>query len=138
MSEESTSPDLVERVQRFVEAANRRDFDAIEALYAPDVILRGVQIGTFEGPAAARGVLEDVIAPYDDFHAEAEEILDLGCGVTFAVFVATGRVAGSIAEVRFRFASVTIFREGLAEQQTNFTDIDEARTAAERLAEERG
>jgi ketosteroid isomerase-like protein len=54
---------------RFVEAANRRDFAAIEAFYAPDVVLRGAEIGTFEGQAAARGVLEDVIAPYEEFRA---------------------------------------------------------------------
>jgi len=120
------------------EAANRRDFDAVDALYAPDVILRGAQLGTFEGRAAARGVMEDVIAPYDSFHAEPGEILDFGFGVVFAVVIARGRVAGGSAEVRFRYASVVIWQAGLVEQQTNYTDIDEARAAGERLAKERG
>jgi ketosteroid isomerase-like protein len=138
MSEESTTADLVELVRRYVEAANRRDFDAIEAFYAPDAVLRGAQIGTFEGRAAARGLLEDVIAPYEEFRAETEEVLDLGFGVAFAVVVARGRVGGSSAEVPFRYASVTIWREGLVARQTNYTDIDEARAAAELLANERG
>jgi len=137
MPEESTTPDLVELTRRYVEAAGRRDFDAIEAFYAPDVVLRGAQIGTFEGRAAARGVLEDVCAPYEEFRAETEEVLDLGFGVPFAVIVATGRVGGGSAEVRFRFASMAIWREGLVEWQTNYTDIEEARAAAERLAQER-
>jgi len=137
MPEESTTPDLVELTRRYVEAASRRDFDAIEAFYAPDVVLRGAQIGTFEGRAAARGVLEDVCAPYEEFRAETEEVLDLGFGVPFAVIVATGRVGGGSAEVRFRFASMAIWREGLVEWQTNYTDIEEARAAAERLAQER-
>jgi ketosteroid isomerase-like protein len=136
MSEESTTPHPTDRMLSFFEAANRRDFDAIDALYAPDVVLSGAEIGTFEGRAAARGVLEDVIAPFECFHAEPEEILDLS-GVILTVVVARGRVAGGSAEVRFRYAAVTIWRAGLVERQTNYTDIDEARAAAERLAEER-
>jgi ketosteroid isomerase-like protein len=138
MSEESATPDLVERVQRYVEAVNRRDFDAIEAFYAPDTLLRGAQIGTFEGRAAARGLLEDVIAPYEEFRAETEEVLDLGFGVAFALVVARGRVGGGSADVSFRYATVTIWRDGLVTRQTNYTDVDMARAAAERLAEERG
>jgi ketosteroid isomerase-like protein len=67
MPEEFKTSDLVELMLRFVEAANRRDFAAVEAFYAPDVVVRGAQIGTFEGRAAARGLLEDVIAPYEEF-----------------------------------------------------------------------
>ncbi len=137
MAEESTAPDLVELLRRYVEAANRRDFDAIEASYTPDAVLQGAQIGTFEGAAAARGVLEDMMRPYEEFHTETEELRDLGFGVAFAVVIARGRVGGG-AEVPFRFASVTIWREGRVERQTNYTDIDEARAAAERLADERG
>jgi ketosteroid isomerase-like protein len=137
MSEESTTPDLVALVRRYAEAVSRRDFDAVEAYYAPDVVLRGSQIGTFEGRAAARGVLEEIAAPDEEFRAKAEEVLDLGFGVTFAVVIATGRLGASSADVQFRFASVAIWKEGLVERQTNYTDIDEARSTAERLAEER-
>lgn len=138
MPEDFTTSEVVALVMRFVEAANRRDFAAIEAFYAPDVVLRGAEIGTFEGRAAARGVLEDVIAPYEEFRTEIEEVLDLGFGVAFAVVIARGRLGGSSAEVPFRYATVTIWREGLLAQQANYTDVDEARAAAERLAEERG
>ncbi len=138
MPEDFTTSHPVELVRRFVEAANRRDFAAIEAFYAPDVVVRGAEIGTFEGRAAARGVLEDVIAPYDEFRTETEEVLDLGFGVAFAVVIARGRVGGGSAEVRFRYATVTVWREGLVAQQTNYTDVDEARAAAHQLAEERG
>ena len=89
-----------------------------------------------------RAFLDDRILPaeasYEEFRAETEEALDLGCEVTFTVVVARGRVGGGSAEVRFRFASVTIWRAGLIERQTNYTDVDEGRAAAERLAEERG
>src|SRR6478672_9029409 len=124
MSDGSTTPDGVGLVRRYVEAVSRRDFDAVEGFYAPDVVLRGTQIGTFEGRAAARGVLEEICAPYEEFRLETEEVLDLGFGVIFAALVAIGRVAGSSAEVRFLFASVTIWQGGLIERQTNYTDID--------------
>lgn len=136
MPEDFTRSDVVELVLRFVEAVNRRDFAAIEAFYAPDVVLRGAEIGTFEGRAAALGVLEDVIAPYEEFRAETEEVLDLGFGVALTVLTARGRVGGGSAEIPFRYATVTVFREGLVARQTNYTDVDEARAAAERLAEE--
>ena len=55
-SQESTTPRCGCVVGRYIEAASRRDFDAVEAFYAPDAVLHGDQIGTFEGRAAARGV----------------------------------------------------------------------------------
>ena len=137
MSEESANPDCVPLTRRLVEATNRRDFDAVESFYAPDCQVRGAEIGEFEGQAAARGVVEDMFAPYEDFHVDIEEILDLGRGVTFGVVVARGRVGGGSAEVQFRFASVATWKKDLVERQWNFIDIDEARAAAERLVEER-
>jgi hypothetical protein len=37
-SPESTTSDLVERTRAFIAAANRRDFDAMVAFYAPDAV----------------------------------------------------------------------------------------------------
>ena len=138
MPDESTTPDLLELARRYVEAASRRDFDAVEGFYAPDVVFRGAELGTYEGRAAARGVVEDICGPYEEFRAETEDIRDIGFGIIFAVVVARGRFVGSSAEVRFRFASVAIWTEGLLAQITNYIDVDEARAAAEHLAEERG
>jgi hypothetical protein len=39
MSEESTTPDLVELTRRSVEAANRRDLDAVASSFAEDATL---------------------------------------------------------------------------------------------------
>jgi len=60
MSEESTTPDLVELVRRSVEAAGKRDLDAHMAFYAPDAVWDAspMGIGTFEGQAAMRGFWE--------------------------------------------------------------------------------
>ena len=67
----------------------------------------------------------------------AEEIRDLGDGVTFAVILQRGRVVGSSGSVQLRYASVAEWIDGLIVHNTTYTDIDEARAAAERLAQER-
>ena len=139
MTEESTTPDLVEAIRASVEAVNRRDWDAVESFYAPDAVDVGVEaIGTFEGAAAIRGYYEDLASSYDDAHVETEEIIDLGNGVTFAVVLITGHPVGSSGEVRIRYGSVASWTEAVVERLTAFMDIDEGRAAAERLAEERG
>jgi ketosteroid isomerase-like protein len=137
MPEEPTTLDLVELARRLTESANRGDFDALESFYAPNAVLRGAEIGTFEGAAAIRGLSEDMVTPHEQSKVEAEEILDLGGGVLFSVLRMTARPVGSSGEVRFHWASVLILTEGLIEQQTNYMDIDDARAAAERLAESR-
>jgi ketosteroid isomerase-like protein len=138
MPEESTTPDLVELSRQAFEAVIRRDFGALEGFYAPDAIYRGAQIGTFEGTAAIRGLFEDMLSPYEEFHGEIEEIVDLGNGVVFGVYAANGRPDGSSGVIQVRLASVLIWHDGVIERQTAYTDIDEARAAAERLAQERG
>ena len=55
-----------------------RDFGAVEGFYAPDAIYRGAQVGTFEGAAAIRGLFEDMLSPYEEFHGQVEEVVDLG------------------------------------------------------------
>jgi ketosteroid isomerase-like protein len=64
--------------------------------------------------------------------------LCLGNAVTFAVILRRGRVVGSSGSVQLRYASVAEWRDGLIVRKTTYHDIDEARAAAERLAQERG
>ena len=141
MPEEFTTPDLVELTRSLFEAGTRRDFDAILLRYAPDAVwdmnpLGG--LGTFEGHVAIRSFWEDWYASYEEFEVEPEEILDLGNEVVFTVVNQKARPVGSSGEVRLRYAVVGVWIEGLIVRLANYGDIDEARAAAERLAEERG
>jgi ketosteroid isomerase-like protein len=139
MPEESTTPDLVELTRGAYEALYRRDFDAVMSLYAPEAVLNSTGMITgFEGLAAIRGFLEDFIGAYEEWKVEPEEILDLGNGVAFRVALQQGRPVGSSGRVQMRFASVGVWADGVVVRQTLYTDIDEARAAAERLAESRG
>jgi ketosteroid isomerase-like protein len=141
MPEESTTPDLEESSRRLREALSRGDLDAAVAMYAPDAVWDVSLLGmksAFEGREAIRGALEDLIAPYEDLEVVAEEFRDLGSGVTLVVSLARGRLRGSTRFVESRPASVTTWAHGLIERSTHYTTIDEARAAAERLAQERG
>ena len=140
MTEESTTPDLVELARRSVESAGKRDLDAIMAFFTPDAVWDAspMGIGTFEGQAAVRGFVEDWLSSYEDWELQMAEVHDLGNGVTFGVLVQRGRLVGSSGEVELRYAAVDEWQDGKIARITNYTDIDEARVAAERLAQERG
>jgi ketosteroid isomerase-like protein len=140
MSEESSTPDLVELNRRAIEAVARGDFDEAMAPYGPESLwdASAVGLGTYRGADAIRRALEEWTAIYEDFEVEIDEIIDLGNGVILAVARQRGRIVGSEGYLEFRYASVAEWTGGLIERVTPFPDVDEARAAAERLAEERG
>ncbi len=140
MPEESTTPDLVELVRSFFAAANQPanlpDVAAGMSFFAPDAVWdsSALGIGTFQGVAAIRGVLEDWLGSYDEFEISLEEINDLGSGVTFAVGLQRGRVAGTDATVQERRCYTGVWEGGVISRIIVSADIDEARADAERLA----
>ena len=137
MPEESTTSDLVELVRRQFEAGNRRDLDAVTSSFAPDAVMDGRALGDhFEGRTAIRSFIEDWFGAYEELEFGLEEVRDLGQGVVFAVVTQNGRPAGSAGHVRQREGWIYVWVGGLIAQFT-ISDIDEARAAAERLAQER-
>jgi uncharacterized protein (TIGR02246 family) len=135
--EESTTSDLVELMDRTFEAANRRDLDALITSFAEDAVFGGRAAGAlFRGRTPIRGFLEDWFGAYEELEIELEQVRDLGNGVVFAVVIQNGRPVGSAGHLRQREGWVFIWVRGLiAHLETS--DIDEARAAAERLAQER-
>jgi ketosteroid isomerase-like protein len=137
LAEESATPDSVELVRRTSEAANRRDLDAVLSSFAEDAVFDGRAAGTFfEGRPAIRRFLEDWFGAYEELEVELEEVSDLGNGVVFAVVIQDGRPVGSAGHLRQREGWVFLWVRGLIARLTT-SDIDEARAAAERLAESR-
>ena len=138
--EESNTPDLVELARRLVRPASERDLDRIMNFYAPDAVhdVSPMGLGTFTGQAAIRSFLEDWFASYEEYEFEAEEILDLGNGVSFAVLFQQARLLASSGEIQLRYAAVGVWEGEKLKRLTNYSDIDEARAAAERLTKERG
>jgi ketosteroid isomerase-like protein len=138
VSQESTTPDLVELGRRFFEAANRRDFDAMLSFFAPDAVWEGMGLrSTFEGVAAIRGFWQEWFGSYEDWEITPEQMLDLGNGVGFAVVRQTARPVGSDGRVQTRMASVSEWLDAVIVRFTVYYDIGQARAAAQCLAEER-
>ena len=94
-------------------------------------------MGVFKGPDAIRGFYEDWVKAFGGYQAELEEVRDLGGNVILAVLHLRARPQGSTGYVDLHFASINEWDDGVIARVTNYTDIDEARAAAERLAEER-
>jgi ketosteroid isomerase-like protein len=138
MREEPRTPDLVEAFRPSLEAIDRRDWDAAMAVYGPDAVwdMSPQGMGVFEGRDAVRGLIEDWWGVYEDSEQRVEELRDLGNGVAFVVAVTRGRLPGSVGFVELRFAVVATWADRLIQRITSYTDIEEARAAAERLAQE--
>jgi ketosteroid isomerase-like protein len=139
MSEESTTPDLVELARLSFQPAKSRNFDAMMAFWADDPVwdLSPMGLGVYRGTAAVRGFFEDWVGSYELFEVELEECLDVGNGIVLSVIVQRASLAGSSGEVTIRYASVAVWEDTLIVSVTNYSDIDAARAGAERLVEER-
>jgi ketosteroid isomerase-like protein len=140
MPDESTTPDLLELWQQANEAAMRRDFDAMMRLFAADAVWAApAGVGRFEGAGAIRSLHEDWLGAFGEFMTDVEEAHEYGSGVTFVVCLMNGGLPGSTGSVHERLCFTTVWVDGLATRvEVSNGDIDEARAAAERLAEERG
>src|SRR6476660_10051962 len=142
LSEESTTPDLVELTRRMFEALNGRDFDALMRFVAHDGVLDSTPtLGIVTtGRAAISSFAEDWLRAYQVLEYVPELLVDLGKGVLFAVVSQKARPEGATADVRQREGWIFVWAGDLIARLTTHpeADIDEARAAAERLAEERG
>ena len=90
-----------------------------------------------EGRAAIRRFLEDWFRVYEELDFEVEEVSDLGGGVVFAVVIQDGRPVGGDGRLRQREGWVYLWVGGSIARLTT-SEVDQARAAAERLAEQRG
>jgi ketosteroid isomerase-like protein len=138
-SEESTTPDPVERTRVFYETMDRDwDFDALAGFFTPDAVwdLSESHLGIYAGVAAIGDFLVGYWATWEDHHHEIEEILDLGRGV-LVVAIREDGCPSSSARVQARHVQVFEWVRGEIVRITGYPDVDAARAAAERLARER-
>ena len=142
MRVQDTTPDLVERVRSAFEAANRRDLDAVISFFAPDSVFEGRGVpATHEGRVAIRSMIEEWFGAYEELVFKLDDVSDLGSGVVFAAVLQEGVPAGSAGHGHLwqREGWVFLWERGLiARLATSYSDIDEARAAAQALAESRG
>jgi ketosteroid isomerase-like protein len=138
MAEESTTPDLRELALQMADEASRGDLDAYMSHFAHDAVWQ-TRFGTrLEGTTAMRSYYEEFTGSVESYSFEILEFVDLGGGVTFSVSRQGGRLGGSASELNEHVAFAMVVVDGLIEEMATYSDVDEARAAAERLAEERG
>ena len=89
----------------------------------------------YEGRAAIRDFLDDWFGSYAELRMEVEESVVLDDGVVLAVVTQEGRPAGVDGRVHVREGWALCWSaDGLLARLMTYTDIDEARAAAGRLA----
>src|SRR6266568_1050064 len=137
MSQESATPDLVELTRDVFARGSRKDFDAMLDLHAVCAVwdLSDAGLGIFEGVEAIRSFIADWLGAFEDYRLDVEEAVDLGGGVIFVVVNATGRPVGMNASVEQRRGWVVRWSNGKVLRAASYLDLDQARAAAERLAE---
>jgi SnoaL-like domain len=140
MSQESTTPDLVALTRSALEAANRHDLDALMGFYAREAVwdLSDAGIGIFEGTTAIRGFIEDWWGTWGNHLMDVEEIVGLRHGVVFSSIREDGRLVGTNSHVEQRRGWSFLWVRGTIERQAVYLDVNHARVAAERLADEGG
>ena len=139
MSQPPTTPDLTDRTRQVFDAASRRDSNAVLSIFAPDAVmdLSDGMLGTFRGIAAVGEFLEDWFGTWESYQVDSEEICDFGHGVVFIVYREQGSV-GSVGSVGQRRAWCLLWVEDLISFVAVYLAPEQARAAAERLADERG
>jgi len=140
MSQESTTSDLIERWRESADALMRGNFDVGMSFYAPGAAwdASDTGIGTFEGAATIRSFLEDWVGAFEEYEHRHEVLEDLGNEVVFAVLCMEGSLAGSSGRMQDRYALTVVWAAELIMRVIVRKEIEEARAAAEQLAEERG
>jgi ketosteroid isomerase-like protein len=140
MPEDSTTPDLVELTRRSLETGPK-EIDVGMRFFACDAVWEVPALGTrLEGVGAIRSFFEDWLAAFGEFEIDLQKVLDMGNGVVLTLAQSRATLLGGAERIPLQevFVYVTVWIEGEISRVTVYTDIAEARAAAERLAEERG
>jgi ketosteroid isomerase-like protein len=134
---DDTTPNLLELNRRMIEADTFDEWAMLaQQLYAPNAVWNTMgHMGRLTGRNAIVAFVRDYWLMWDDHHHYIEENADLGHGVIWGVIREHGRIKGSEAYVEARKAWVSLWDEGRCVRVTTYLDVDEARAAAERLAE---
>ena len=140
MPHEPATPDLVSLGRQAYQAIGRGDVDAVMSFFAADAVydLTDAGLETFEGEQAIRRFIEDWHRSWEDYRYEVQELRDLGHGVVLSVLREGGRLVGGGGRVEQHVAHLTRWANGKIGWLKHYTDPDEARVAAARLAGELG
>ena len=130
------SQENVEATQRFIDAYNRRDVEAMLADLDPEIewrsgILTGLggEAAVFHGHEGFRAAFRELYEALGETHIECSEMRDLGNRVvTIGRFHVRGRESG--AESESPWAGVADFKDGRGTRIRSYFGAEEVREAA--------
>jgi ketosteroid isomerase-like protein len=140
MSQEPVTSSALEQARRSFEAADSGDYGWMISFYGPESVFDMAPwgLGTHVGLPAIRAFFEDWIGSFEEFAMAADEVIDLGNGVVFAVATQVALSAGSYSPLRLQHAAVSVWEDGVISHVVNYPDIEAAREIAGELAASRG
>src|SRR5215212_2133861 len=112
MSEESTTPELVELVRKQLEALDRRDLDRVMSSVAEDTVSTGGSVTCLRVERRSVASLRTGSRAWEELDFELEEVSDLGGGVVFAVVIQDGRLFSGDGRLRQREGWVYLWAGG--------------------------
>ena len=125
------SQENVDKTRHFIDAYNRRDFDAAVEDFDPEIdwVLPAMQgFDSCVGPDQIILFWQGLDETMDELRLNAQEFVDAGERVAVRLRY-YGRGKGSGAEIEGRGAHLWIFRDGLVVGHEAYRDRDEARAA---------
>ena len=139
LPDEPATPEPIDLVRQAFDAGNRHDVDAIVSFHAPEAVwdLSDQGLGSYEGAAAITGWIEDWFGTWADLRLDVLDVVELGHGVVFAQVREEGRFADGGGHAEQQRGWVILAAQGAIARTAIYLNADEARTAAERLAQER-
>jgi ketosteroid isomerase-like protein len=127
------SQENVEIARSNLEAAQRRDWDALFRNHHPDFELttppRGPNAGTYRGREECQGFWEDLRSAFERVSVELERLVDSGDQVV-AVVRSRLQPKGSSGEIELRTGFLWTFRDGKIASLRLFDKPEEALEAA--------
>lgn len=126
---------LLRSATRVPAAVNRRDFEVLLLALNPDIELHPNQVvpgldAVIRGHGAYEELWRQFIDSFEDFHADPEELLDLGDHVLVTTLY-RGHGSGSGVPVEIPLFQLFRLRRGLVVWQKDFSDRYEALEAAD-------
>jgi ketosteroid isomerase-like protein len=127
------SQENVEVVRRAYEATNHGDYDAVEALFHPEIEFhtfgRSPEAGVYRGKEAVRKYNENLFQQFESIRFEIGELVDAGDRV---VVMTTQHAVpkGGQQEMNVQVAEVWVIRGGLLAERRSYSTRAEALEAA--------
>lgn len=117
----------------FEEGVNRRNYDVIDELIAPDFILHSVILGDLHGAAAYKQSVQALLDPCPDFRATVEETIGGENDTVIARVTYRGTDTGGFVQGhpptgrRFEFTAMYIWRVANGMVAELYQEADRAR-----------